>query len=225
MQEKVMVNDTLESVKGSLSVYATTISECENQSLRSTIQGIRDSCEASQYELYKIAEQKGFYQPAQQASPEDIQQVRTSLQGGQQQGQGMPQGQGAPHGMPQGQGIPQTPQSQGSSMRQPQGINKPQGQGMPRGSMSVSEHNIPSVPQSSMSSSQGYMGGSQGSMNNSQNYGMSQSSMGGSQGSMNNTQNYRMSQSSMGGPQSSMSIPPLPQAFNSIGQQQGMQQF
>ena len=190
MQERVMVNDALESVKGSLSVYATTISECANQSLRSTIQGIRDSCEASQYELYKIAEQKGFYQPAQQASPEDIQQVRTSLmQGGQQQSQGMG-GQGIPQGIPQGQGMTQIPQSQGSSIRQPQGVNKPMGQGMPRGSMSVSEQSIPSVLQSSMS-------GTQGSINSS-GFGMSQGSM---------------------------SVPPVPQFSNSIGQQQGMQQF
>lgn len=198
MQEKVMVNDALASVKGSLSVYATTISECENQNLRSTIQGIRDSCETSQYELFRIAEQKGFYQPAQQASPQDVQQVRTSLEGGQQQGQqqgqGMSQGQGAPQGMPQGQGIPQTPQSQGS-MGQPQGLNKQQGQGMPQGSMSPSQMSIPSAPQSS--------GMSQGSMSGSQGYGMSQSSM---------------------GIQGSMSVPSIPQAVNSIGEQQGIQQ-
>ncbi len=230
MQEKVMVNDALASVKGSLSVYATTISECENQNLRSTIQGIRDSCETSQYELFRIAEQKGFYQPAQQASPEDVQQVRTSLEGaqqqGQQQGQGMPQG--TPQGMPQGQGIPQTPQSQGS-MGQPQGLNKPQGQGLPQGSVSPSQMNIPSTPQS--------YGMSQGSMSGLQGQGMQQSSMGQPQG-LNKPQGQGLPQGSVspsqmnipstpqsyGMSQGSMSVQSIPQAVNSIGEPQGIQQ-
>jgi len=81
LQEKVMVNDALSMVKGSLTTYATVISECANPQLRTTIQQIRDKCETSQYELYKLAEAKSFYQPAMQASTTEIEQVKSQLQG------------------------------------------------------------------------------------------------------------------------------------------------
>ena len=76
-----MVNDALSSVKSSLTFYANTISECANPNLRSTIQQIRNNCEASQYELYKLAETKGFYKPAVMANTSEIQQTKTQLQG------------------------------------------------------------------------------------------------------------------------------------------------
>ena len=81
MQEKVMINDTLSMVKSSLTTYATTISECANPTLRSTIQEIRNNCENSQYELFKLAETKGFYQPAMAANDNEVQQVKSQLQG------------------------------------------------------------------------------------------------------------------------------------------------
>ncbi|MFT3950824.1 MAG: spore coat protein [Oscillospiraceae bacterium] len=80
MQEKVMINDTLSMVKNSLSTYATTITECSNPSLRAAMQQIRNNCEASQYELYKLAESKNFYKPAAQASESEIAQVKSQLQ-------------------------------------------------------------------------------------------------------------------------------------------------
>lgn len=81
LQDKTMINDALSSVKSSLTFYANTISECANPNLRSTIQQIRNSCEASQYELYKLAETKGFYKPAVMANASEIQQTKTQLQG------------------------------------------------------------------------------------------------------------------------------------------------
>lgn len=81
MQEKVMVNDTLSSVKSSLTTYANVISECSNPNLRSTIQQIRNSCETSQYELYKLAQTKGFYQPATMAPDNEVQEIK-SMWGG-----------------------------------------------------------------------------------------------------------------------------------------------
>ena len=81
LQDKTMVNDALSMVKSSLTFYANTISECANPNLRSTIQQIRNSCEASQYELYKLAQAKGYYKPAMLADDADVQQVRTQLQG------------------------------------------------------------------------------------------------------------------------------------------------
>lgn len=81
LQEKAMVNDALSNVKSSLTFYANTISECSNPELRSTIQQIRNNCETSQYELYKLAQSKGFYQPAAMAENTQVQQVKTQLQG------------------------------------------------------------------------------------------------------------------------------------------------
>ena len=81
LQDKTMVNDALSGVKSSLTFYANTISECANPGLRSTIQQIRNSCETSQYELYQIAQSKGFYKPATIANDSEVQQVRSQLQG------------------------------------------------------------------------------------------------------------------------------------------------
>ncbi|MDP4093562.1 MAG: spore coat protein [Bacillota bacterium] len=77
MQDKVMVNDTLSMVKSSLTGYANAISECSNPNLRSAIQQIRNSCETSQYELYKLAQSKGFYQPATMADNKDVQEIKS----------------------------------------------------------------------------------------------------------------------------------------------------
>lgn len=81
LQEKMMVNDALSSMKSSLTVYTTAISECQNTELRSAFQQIRSGDEASQFELFKIAQSKGFYKPAQMANDTQIQQVRSELQG------------------------------------------------------------------------------------------------------------------------------------------------
>jgi spore coat protein CotF len=80
MQEKAMVNDALSGMKSELTFYQNVISECANTNLRSTIQQIRNSCEASQYELFQLASSKGYYMPAAQANNTDIQQVKSQLQ-------------------------------------------------------------------------------------------------------------------------------------------------
>jgi len=76
VQEKDMVNDVLSSVNSSLTTYASAISQASNQRLRQALQQIRNSDEQFQYQLYQIAEQKGYYKPAEQASQHDIQQVK-----------------------------------------------------------------------------------------------------------------------------------------------------
>ena len=80
MDEKTMVNDILEGVKGSLKTYQVVISEAENMQLRQTIQQIRNNDESFQYELFKIAQTKGYYKPAQQATEAEVQKVKTELQ-------------------------------------------------------------------------------------------------------------------------------------------------
>ncbi len=82
MNEKTMVNDILGNVKADLSAYQTAISETENMQLRQTFQQIRNNDECFQYELFKIANAKGYYKPAQKATVTELQTVKTELQQG-----------------------------------------------------------------------------------------------------------------------------------------------
>ncbi|MDR1673985.1 MAG: spore coat protein [Oscillospiraceae bacterium] len=79
MQEKAMVNDALSAAKTELTAYATAIGECANPQLRATIQEIRNSSEMSHYELFQLAQQKGFYNPATPATPEEISEVKSQF--------------------------------------------------------------------------------------------------------------------------------------------------
>ncbi|MCL1882807.1 MAG: spore coat protein [Defluviitaleaceae bacterium] len=82
MQEKDIVLDVLGGVKGSLAGYATFISETANPTLRQTFQQMRDGDEKFQYDLYKIAEQKGYYATSPSASVQDMSSVKSALSGG-----------------------------------------------------------------------------------------------------------------------------------------------
>ena len=79
MDEKTMVNDILCNIKSGLGTYQTVITETENMALRQTIQQIRNNDESFQYELYKVAETKGYYKPAAPASVEEIQTIKNEL--------------------------------------------------------------------------------------------------------------------------------------------------
>ena len=72
MDEKTMVNDILAGVKSDLTAYQTAITEAENMGLRQTLQQIRNGDESFQFELFKIAQSKGYYQPASIATPEEV---------------------------------------------------------------------------------------------------------------------------------------------------------
>lgn len=80
MNEKTMVNDVLENVKASLISYQTAISESGNTTLRQTFQQIRNNDESFQYELFKVAQSKGYYKPAAKATVTEIGTVKTELQ-------------------------------------------------------------------------------------------------------------------------------------------------
>ncbi|MDH7479676.1 MAG: spore coat protein [Syntrophomonadaceae bacterium] len=82
MQEKDMVNDVLSMINSSLTGYANAIAQTSNPQLRQTLQQIRNSDEMFQYDLYKLAEKKGFYKPAQMADVGDIQYVKSQFGGG-----------------------------------------------------------------------------------------------------------------------------------------------
>ena len=75
-----MVNDILEGVKAELTTYQTVISETEDMQLRQIIQQIRNNDESFQYELFKVAKAKGYYQPAAKATQTEINSVKMELQ-------------------------------------------------------------------------------------------------------------------------------------------------
>jgi spore coat protein CotF len=80
MDEKTMVNDILNSTKSELATYQGMISETENMQLRNTIQQIRNNCESFQYELFKVAQTKGYYKPAEPATQSDIAKIKTEFE-------------------------------------------------------------------------------------------------------------------------------------------------
>jgi spore coat protein CotF len=82
MSEKDIVLDVLGGVKSSLSHYATFISETANPQLRQTFQQMRDGDEKFQYDLYKIAAQKGYYVCSPNAAQEDLNHMRATLSAG-----------------------------------------------------------------------------------------------------------------------------------------------
>lgn len=79
MEEKYMVNDILESTKAGLTTYQGVISEAENTQLRQTIQQIRNNDESFQYELFKVAQLKGYYTPATPAPQTEIDKVKNQV--------------------------------------------------------------------------------------------------------------------------------------------------
>ena len=79
MDEKYMTNDILEGTKSDLTTLQGVISESENTVLRQTIQQMRNSTETFQYELFKMAQTKGYYTPAAKASQTEVDNVRTQV--------------------------------------------------------------------------------------------------------------------------------------------------
>ncbi|MCL2415296.1 MAG: spore coat protein [Defluviitaleaceae bacterium] len=79
MQERDMVLDVLSSTKASLGGYAKTITECNDPQLRQTFQQMRDADEKFQYDLYKIAHQKGYYHPSPAADTAQCTQLKNVL--------------------------------------------------------------------------------------------------------------------------------------------------
>lgn len=80
MEEKYMVNDILENTKNSIITYSNAITEASNMNLRQTMQNLRNSTESFQYELFKLAESKGYYIPAENAKIEEINKIKDSIQ-------------------------------------------------------------------------------------------------------------------------------------------------
>ena len=80
MEEKYMVYDILEGTKNDIKTYSEAITESANMNLRQTIQNIRNTTESFQYELFKLAESKGYYIPAEPAKPNEIDKIKQNIQ-------------------------------------------------------------------------------------------------------------------------------------------------
>ena len=80
MDEKTMVNDILNEIKLELVNYENIIAQTENLGLRQILIQIRNNDESFQYELFKVAQSKGYYAPAAKATPTEINAVKTQLQ-------------------------------------------------------------------------------------------------------------------------------------------------
>ena len=63
MEEKYMVNDVLNTTKNTLKMYEDVIETC-------------------QYDLFRLANMKGYYTPAAQATQNEINQVKNQMQQG-----------------------------------------------------------------------------------------------------------------------------------------------
>lgn len=81
LDEKAMVSDALAGVNGELVRYGEMISQTENQELKQCLKQIRNQCEMSQEKLYQVAREKSYYVPAQKASQQEINHVKSVLTG------------------------------------------------------------------------------------------------------------------------------------------------
>ena len=80
MDEKTMVNDVLNCVKSELTAYQHIINQTENLGLRQIMIQIRNNDESFQYELFKVAQAKGYYKAANPATVLEIESVRNEFQ-------------------------------------------------------------------------------------------------------------------------------------------------
>lgn len=79
MQEKILVTDALNSINSGLKAYEDMITQTEHQELRQTLQRLRNETETCQYELFSIAKNKSYYEPAQMATNEDINTIKSAI--------------------------------------------------------------------------------------------------------------------------------------------------
>lgn len=79
MQEQAMVTDALNSINNGIKSLSDMITQTDNQQLRQTLQQMRNQAETCQYELYTIAKSKNYYQPASQATQQEISDVKNTI--------------------------------------------------------------------------------------------------------------------------------------------------
>ena len=79
LSEKAMVVDALTGANGELTRFGEMIPQTENKELKQCLKQLRNECEMSQEKLYHIAREKSYYIPAEKASEQEIQHVKSIL--------------------------------------------------------------------------------------------------------------------------------------------------
>lgn len=79
LTEKVMVVDTLTGINGELTRFGEMIPQTENKELKQCLKQLRNECEMSQEKLFHVAREKSYYIPAEKASEQEIQHVKSIL--------------------------------------------------------------------------------------------------------------------------------------------------
>ena len=79
LTEKTMVVDALNGVNGELSRFGEMIPQTENKELKQCLKQIRNECEMSQEKLYQVARDKSYYVPAEKASRQEIDHVKSVM--------------------------------------------------------------------------------------------------------------------------------------------------
>lgn len=79
LTEKTMVVDALTGANGELTRFGEMIPQTENKELKMCLKQLRNECEMSQEKLYQIAREKSYYVPAEMASRQEIDHVKSIL--------------------------------------------------------------------------------------------------------------------------------------------------
>lgn len=79
LNEKTMVSDALVGVNGELTRFGEMITQTENKELKQCLKQMRNDCEMSQEKLYNLAREKSYYVPAEKASQQEVNHVKTIL--------------------------------------------------------------------------------------------------------------------------------------------------
>ena len=80
LQDKDFAADALDMAKHESVEYTKAAIECSDQNLRNMFLDFARECLQEQWNLYRLAEKKGWYIPAAPADVQEIQQVRQHYQ-------------------------------------------------------------------------------------------------------------------------------------------------
>ena len=80
MDEKTMVADALVGINGELKMFGDMIAQTENKELKQCLKQIRNQCEMSQEKMYDAARERSYYVPAEKATQQEIDHVKSIVQ-------------------------------------------------------------------------------------------------------------------------------------------------
>ena len=80
MDEKTMVADALVGINGELKMFGDMIPQTENKELKQCLKQMRNQCEMSQEKMYDAARERSYYVPAEKATQQEIDHVKSIVQ-------------------------------------------------------------------------------------------------------------------------------------------------